>query len=104
MIADLPSPATPPGSDRVEDREVHAGVAHPADVVAGGEGKRAGAVDDAADPHAFLRRDADGVDEAAAVGIGLPDVGLEKDLAARAGDRLQHRRTSLRAAEDQPYA
>src|SRR2546423_539806 len=76
VVAHLPAPAPAPGTDRMDDREQHAGGSHPRHVFSG-EPERARSVDDAADPDALLRLDADGVDETAAIRVALPDVHID---------------------------
>ena len=98
VVAHLPAPAAAPGTDRMEDREQHAGGSHPRHVVSG-EPERARSVDHAAHPDAFLRLDADGVDETAAVGVARPDVRLDEDLAAGEGDGIEHGGVGPGAAE-----
>ena len=98
VVAHLPAPAAAPGTDRMEDREQHAGGSHPRHVVSG-EPERARSVDHAAHPDAFLRLDADGVDETAAVGVARPDVRLDEDLAAGEGDGVEHGGVGPGAAE-----
>ena len=92
VVADLPSPVPPPGPHRMEDRRAARRSARMRWTSSPENPNEPAPSITQTDAHAFLRLDADRVDEAAAVRVARPDVRLEQDLGARRGDGVEHRR------------